>query len=156
MQAIFEKEEVDSMKKFDEPGLLLLGFKPKSRLKEHHYVKPANFIYPDESVSGVVHPSTLPSSTPSIRQLIHPYIHQSIAHAHPSVPIHPTPLLQVITGSTKLFTALLTRCLARDVVAICRYIPRANSPPSFIALVPQVRKQTTPTFHSNCSSTVFM
>ena len=31
-------------------GLTLLGFKPKTKLKLHQYVKPANFIYPDESV----------------------------------------------------------------------------------------------------------
>lgn len=29
-----------------------MGFKPKSKLKIHHYVKPSNFIYPDETVSG--------------------------------------------------------------------------------------------------------
>ena len=51
-QVIFEKEEVDSLKSFAEPGLLLLGFKPKERLKPHYYTKPANFIYPDESVSS--------------------------------------------------------------------------------------------------------
>ena len=32
-------------------GLSLVGFKPLSRFKIHHYVKPASFIYPDESVS---------------------------------------------------------------------------------------------------------
>ena len=52
VQVIFEKEEVDSLKSFAEPSLLLLGFKPKERLKPHYYTKPANFIYPDESVSG--------------------------------------------------------------------------------------------------------
>ena len=46
--------------------------------------------------------------------------------------------LQVITGSTKLFSALLDRCLKRDVIAICRYIPRTNTPPCFVALIPQV------------------
>lgn len=29
-----------------------MGFKPRSKLKIHHYVKPSNFIYPDETVSG--------------------------------------------------------------------------------------------------------
>ena len=32
-------------------GLKLMGFKPMSRFKKHFYTKPANFIYPDESVS---------------------------------------------------------------------------------------------------------
>ena len=41
-------------------------------------------------------------------------------------------------GSSTLFKALLDRCLARDVVAVCRYIPRQNAQPFFTALVPQV------------------
>ena len=31
-------------------GLTLMGFKPRSKLKRHFYVKPSNFIHPDESV----------------------------------------------------------------------------------------------------------
>ena len=27
-----------------------MGFKPKSKMKMHHYIKPASFIYPDETV----------------------------------------------------------------------------------------------------------
>ncbi|XP_071954852.1 X-ray repair cross-complementing protein 5-like [Antedon mediterranea] len=42
-----------------------------------------------------------------------------------------------IRGSTQAFSALLQKCLARDVVAICRYVPRKNSPPKMIALLPQ-------------------
>ena len=34
-------------------GLTLLGFKPKKRLKLQHYIKPANFIYPDETVCSI-------------------------------------------------------------------------------------------------------
>ena len=49
-------------------------------------------------------------------------------------------LLQVVKGSSKLFKALLDRCLAREVVAICRYIPRQNAQPFFVALVPQAEK----------------
>ena len=45
---------------------------------------------------------------------------------------------QVIQGSSKLFTALLRRCLRREVIAICRYIPRMNASPIFVAMVPQV------------------
>merc|ERR1711874_120589 len=37
-------------------------------------------------------------------------------------------------------TALLLRCLARDVVALCRYKPRATSDPTFVALVPQAEE----------------
>jgi len=32
-------------------GLTLLGFKPRAEVKRHYHVKPASFIYPDESVS---------------------------------------------------------------------------------------------------------
>ena len=49
---------------------------------------------------------------------------------------------QSVTGSTTLFSALLKRCLARDVVPICRYIPRSGSPPRFVALLPQVNNLT--------------
>jgi ATP-dependent DNA helicase 2 subunit 1 len=94
-KVIFEKEEVTEMKKFGEPGFTLMGFKPKSRVKQHCYIKPANFIYPDENV---------------------------------------------VKGSSKLFKVLLDQCLARDVVAVCRYIPRQNAQPFFVALVPQAEE----------------
>ncbi|NWI09300.1 XRCC6 protein, partial [Crypturellus soui] len=40
-------------------------------------------------------------------------------------------------GSTTLFNALLMKCLEKEVLALCRYIPRRNTPPRFVALVPQ-------------------
>lgn len=36
-----------------------------------------------------------------------------------------------------MFAALLRRCSERDLFALCRYIPRRNTPPRFVALVPQ-------------------
>lgn len=42
-----------------------------------------------------------------------------------------------VTGSTTLFTALLRKCLDRDVVAICKYIPSKSNPPRFVTLLPQ-------------------
>eukprot|EP00117_Sycon_ciliatum_P030500 scpid60044/ scgid24025/ X-ray repair cross-complementing protein 5; 5&apos; ATP-dependent DNA helicase 2 subunit 1; ATP-dependent DNA helicase II 70 kDa subunit; DNA repair protein XRCC6; Ku autoantigen protein p70 homolog len=55
-QVIFENEEVKAMKTFGKPGLQLLGFKPKNRLKMHHHIKPANFIYPDDMlIKGSAH-----------------------------------------------------------------------------------------------------
>nr|XP_006811758.1 PREDICTED: X-ray repair cross-complementing protein 6-like [Saccoglossus kowalevskii] len=89
---IFDADEVTEIKKFDQPGLLLMGFKPRSSLKRYYHVRAAQFIHPDESS---------------------------------------------VSGSTTLFAALLKKCLARDVVAICRFIPRKNSPPRFVALLPQ-------------------
>ncbi|KAM4720787.1 X-ray repair cross-complementing protein 6 isoform 1-T2 [Rhinophrynus dorsalis] len=91
-QIVLEKEETEQLKRFDDPSLVLIGFKPVNMLKKHHFIKPAQFIYPDESL---------------------------------------------INGSTTLFHALLTRCLARQVMAICRYTPRRNTPPRFVALMPQ-------------------
>ena len=35
-------------------GLSLLGFKAKEEVKRHYHVKPASFIYPDESVSSAI------------------------------------------------------------------------------------------------------
>lgn len=48
-------------------------------------------------------------------------------------------VLQTVTGSTSLFTALLRKCLDREVVAVCLYIPGKNNPPRFVALLPQVK-----------------
>ncbi|XP_038067298.1 X-ray repair cross-complementing protein 5-like [Patiria miniata] len=56
-------------------------------------------------------------------------------HIRPSQFLFPDE--SVVKGSTSLFSALLQRCLARDVVAICRFIPRKNSTPFFVALCAQ-------------------
>ncbi|KAM6162461.1 X-ray repair cross-complementing protein 6 [Erethizon dorsatum] len=50
---VLEKEETEQLKRFDEPGLVLIGFKPLALLKKHHYLRPSLFVYPEESlVSG--------------------------------------------------------------------------------------------------------
>ncbi|XP_028603564.2 X-ray repair cross-complementing protein 6 isoform X1 [Podarcis muralis] len=91
-QIVLEKEETEEAKRFEPQGLYLIGFKPLVMLKQHHHIRPAQFIYPEESL---------------------------------------------ISGSTTLFNALLTKCLEKGVMAVCRYTPRRNTPPRFIALVPQ-------------------
>ncbi|XP_054657232.1 X-ray repair cross-complementing protein 6 [Grus americana] len=91
-QIVLEKEETEELKRFDSPGLFLIGFKPLSMLKQHHHIRPSQFIYPEESL---------------------------------------------VSGSTTLFNALLTKCLEREVMALCRYTARRNIPPRFVALVPQ-------------------
>lgn len=45
----FEPEEVAQMKSFCSAGLELFGFKPRSLIKPYFHVRPAQFIYPDES-----------------------------------------------------------------------------------------------------------
>ncbi|XP_040922381.1 X-ray repair cross-complementing protein 6 [Toxotes jaculatrix] len=45
---VMEKDEVDSIKKFDDPGLYLIGFKPMEKLKLHHHIRPSVFLYPEE------------------------------------------------------------------------------------------------------------
>ncbi|XP_062443170.1 X-ray repair cross-complementing protein 6 [Rhea pennata] len=91
-QIVLEKEETEELKRFESPGLVLIGFKPLSMLKQHHYIRPSQFIYPEEAL---------------------------------------------VKGSTTLFNALLIKCLEREVLALCRYTPRRNTPPRFVALVPQ-------------------
>ncbi|XP_021239779.1 X-ray repair cross-complementing protein 6 [Numida meleagris] len=91
-QIVMEKEETEEVKRFDSPGLYLIGFKPLSMLKQHHHIRPSQFMYPEESL---------------------------------------------VTGSTTLFNALLIKCLEKEVMALCRYIARRNTPPRFVALVPQ-------------------
>lgn len=50
---MLEKEETEELKRFDEPGLILIGFKPLAMLKKHHFLRPSLFVYPEESmVSG--------------------------------------------------------------------------------------------------------
>ncbi|XP_049627535.1 X-ray repair cross-complementing protein 6 [Suncus etruscus] len=91
-QIVLEKEETEMLKHFDDPGLVLIGFKPSALLKRHHYLRPSLFIYPEE---------------------------------------------HLVNGSSTLFHALLIKCLQKDVVALCRYTPRQNIPPYFVALMPQ-------------------
>ncbi|KAM6897682.1 X-ray repair cross-complementing protein 6 [Xenentodon cancila] len=47
-QIVMERDEVDAIKKFDDPGLFLIGFKPMEKLKLHHHIRCAIFIYPEE------------------------------------------------------------------------------------------------------------
>lgn len=43
----------------------------------------------------------------------------------------------VVKGSTVAFSALLERMKQKNVVAICRFMPRSISSPKFVALLPQ-------------------
>ncbi|XP_028264287.1 X-ray repair cross-complementing protein 6 [Parambassis ranga] len=47
-QIVMERDEVDAIQKFDDPGLYLIGFKPMETLKLHHHIRPALFLYPEE------------------------------------------------------------------------------------------------------------
>lgn len=54
-QIVMERNEVEAIKKFEDPGLYLIGFKPIKMLKIHHHIRPSVFIYPEESmVKGIV------------------------------------------------------------------------------------------------------
>lgn len=44
----FTKEEMNRIKEFGEPSLVLIGFKPRDRLKVYHNIKAPYFIYPDD------------------------------------------------------------------------------------------------------------
>eukprot|EP00794_Sanderia_malayensis_P005227 gene5227-5884_t len=88
----FEKNEVQTIGSLVDTGLHLLGFKPKSSIKPYYYVKPGQFVYPNDNA---------------------------------------------VSGSKSLFSALLKRCLARDVVPICMYMQRTGGTPRLAALMPQ-------------------
>ncbi|KAM6964284.1 X-ray repair cross-complementing protein 6 [Tautogolabrus adspersus] len=47
-QIVMERDEVDAIKKFEDPGLFLIGFKPMEELERHHHIRPAVFLYPEE------------------------------------------------------------------------------------------------------------
>uniref|UniRef100_A0A4W4FI59 DNA helicase n=1 Tax=Electrophorus electricus TaxID=8005 RepID=A0A4W4FI59_ELEEL len=102
-QIVMEKGEVDEIKKFDDPGLVLIGFKPMDCLKLHHHIRPSLFIYPEEEqVTGTFFQS-----------------------------------LKLINWSSCVFTALLQKCSERNVFALCKYTSKLNTPPRFVALIPQ-------------------
>lgn len=47
-QIVMEEDEVNSIKKFEDPGMFLIGFKPMEKLKIHHHVRQSCFLYPEE------------------------------------------------------------------------------------------------------------
>lgn len=47
---VFTPAEVKNLRKLTEPGLKLLGFKPESKIKVHHHLRPSSFIYPEEGL----------------------------------------------------------------------------------------------------------
>ncbi|XP_038639635.1 X-ray repair cross-complementing protein 6 isoform X3 [Scyliorhinus canicula] len=59
-QIVLEKEETEELKRFDNPGLVLIGFKPLSLLKKHHHIRPSQFIYPEETLITGFHLIFLP------------------------------------------------------------------------------------------------
>ncbi|XP_075890908.1 X-ray repair cross-complementing protein 6 [Nelusetta ayraudi] len=91
-QIVMEEDEVNFVKKFEDPGMSLIGFKPMEKLKIHHHVRQSCFLYPEEGE---------------------------------------------VKGSSCLFSALLTKCIEKDVFAVCRLVSRRNYSPRFVALLPQ-------------------
>ncbi|KAJ8406675.1 hypothetical protein AAFF_G00295910 [Aldrovandia affinis] len=59
-------------------------------------------------------------------------------HIRPSLFIFPEE--EQVTGSSCLVAALLRRCRERSVFAVCKYTARRNTPPRFVALVPQAEE----------------
>jgi ATP-dependent DNA helicase 2 subunit 1 len=45
-------QEVKEIKKFDNVGMKLMGFKPMSKVKIYHNIKHSYFVYPDEARMG--------------------------------------------------------------------------------------------------------
>lgn len=46
----FEPEELKTMKALFPVGLILLGFKPISKIKQHLFLSPASFLYFNEAL----------------------------------------------------------------------------------------------------------
>jgi len=59
-------------------------------------------------------------------------------HVKPAQFIYPDEMK--VNGSTTMFSALLQKCLERDVTPICKYIPGRNTPPTFVTLLPQAEE----------------
>lgn len=43
-----EEDEVNAIKRFEDPGMFLIGFKPMEKLKMHHHIRQSCFLYPEE------------------------------------------------------------------------------------------------------------
>lgn len=129
-QIVMEKDEVDELKKFENTGLVLIGFKPMDRLKLHHHIWPALFIYPEEDqITGknlFVDFCTFFISYGFLAWW------ELINSQNSFIIIHNT-----LLGSSCVFTALLQKCSERNVFALCKFTARRNTPPRFVALVPQ-------------------
>ena len=41
------KQDMNKMKNLEEPGMTLIGFKPKHLIKPYHNLRTSYFIYPD-------------------------------------------------------------------------------------------------------------
>lgn len=41
------RDDMKKIKNFDSTGLKLMGFKPKSKLKDYHNIRTSYFLYPD-------------------------------------------------------------------------------------------------------------
>ncbi|OUM69610.1 hypothetical protein PIROE2DRAFT_2478 [Piromyces sp. E2] len=93
---VFTKDELFRIRNFGKPGLTLLGFKPKSKLKFQYNIKHPYFIYPDE------------------KQYV---------------------------GSHSVFAHLLNTMNKMEKIAICNFIPRSNSSPRLVALLPQMEER---------------
>nr|CAD2187801.1 unnamed protein product [Meloidogyne enterolobii] len=53
VNVVLDREELEKLRRFDRPGITVIGFKPLHLLKPSHRMSPAKFIYPlDDLVSG--------------------------------------------------------------------------------------------------------
>ncbi|XP_076054760.1 inverted repeat-binding protein [Oratosquilla oratoria] len=126
-------EEVRTMKKefLEETGELLM---PSDYIKYQIYGDKKIRFTPVEvkSLSRVYNPGMELLGFKPV-DFIKPYYHIKPANfAYPDE--------KSIKGSTKLFAALLSRCMARKVVPIVRLVPRRGASVSWAALLPQIEE----------------
>ena len=62
-KVVLDREEFEKLRRFDKPGITVIGFKPLKLLKPSHRMSPAKFIYPLENV--------IAGSTNVYRALLH-------------------------------------------------------------------------------------
>ena len=49
MKVKFTKDDVVNIKNFDAPGMKLMGFKDRSRIKNYMNIRASYFLYPEDS-----------------------------------------------------------------------------------------------------------
>lgn len=94
-----------------------MGFKPASAISLENFVKPCAFIYPDDKSykgNNIINKTKLVS----FKRIVFYNFNN-------------------VTGSSVFFTALLRRCIAKQVVPICTLCLRSSSSCRFVALIGQ-------------------
>ena len=64
IRVVLDDKDLKGLKPLPPPSLQLLGFKPRSALKDYYNLRPSTFLYPEEQVSGYPSSGRLQSLVP--------------------------------------------------------------------------------------------